>query len=79
MITKLDLADIIASVVKVRNECDRILNILIADDGSAADICPHPVDQIEHEETLDDESHPYRCRACGATQTTPFHTVQPGS
>jgi hypothetical protein len=79
VITKLDLADVIASVVKTRNECDRILNILIQDDGSAIDTCPHPVDQIEHEETMDDEAHPYRCRACGATQPVPFHTVQPGS
>lgn len=77
MITKLDLADIIAAIVKIRNECDRLLNILITDDGSQVETCPHPMEQIDHEETMDDEIHPYRCRACGASQFTPFHTVHP--
>lgn len=74
-ITTLDYADVIARVVRIRDECDEILQILIPQ-GSEPAACRHPPEAIEDLSTMDEDGECYRCRKCGATQQFPFHSEE---
>jgi len=71
---QIDRAQLIARVVSMAEQLQQILDILMPEESETVIECSHPIDQIEHEETMDDEQHPWRCRACGKEQYLPFHS-----
>lgn len=73
-VRKLRYADVIARVLKMRDECDAMLELLVPD-GDEAPSCPHPADKIE---VLGDMGDPetYHCTLCGAHQPTPFLSLE---
>lgn len=68
---RVDQARVIAKVSEALESLAEVLEILLPDGDDAS--CPHPSDQIEHEETMDEVEQPYRCKRCGKEQVTPFH------
>lgn len=72
-----DAAAIIASLERIDEERQRILDILLPDvdpDDLPAG-CLHPDDAIEDQSTLGDER--YQCRACGAEFSHHPRTTNP--
>lgn len=72
-----DAAAIIASLDRIDEERQRILDMLLpdTDDEEGEPACPHPDDQIEDRSTLGDES--YHCRACGVDLSQHPRTTTP--
>lgn len=67
-----DRALLVHHLVTVMDGMQKMLDILMPDVPEGT--CVHPPDAIEHEESMDDEDHPYRCTKCGAEQLEPFHS-----
>ena len=71
--TKGDRAKLTQLLVNVAESLQQMLDILLPDDETDEEKgCPHPKDEVEHEETMDDEGSLYRCRKCGAESKVPF-------
>ncbi len=74
-LTLLDRGDMARSVMNMRDECDKMLALLLPDEEAVADAqrCKHPPDKLEEEGDMGDDIT-YRCTACNTTQDTPFHS-----
>lgn len=64
-------AHAITKLTQILELASDLMDILLPEtDGE----CPHPPEEIEHEETMDDEPSVYKCTRCGAVQDNPFHS-----
>lgn len=68
-LTVLDRADIVRAVIEMRDQCERILDVLLPD--GEAPRCKHPLAMIEEIGDMGDDPT-YRCTACNQEQATPF-------
>lgn len=67
----LDRADLVRSVIDMRDRCEIILGILMPDGEEPR--CKHPADKLEERGDMGDDIE-YHCKACNTTQDTPFHS-----
>lgn len=70
--TRDEKAAVIAEVQRIRERCEFVIALLLPDDDAG---CAHPADKVQHEDTLDDEVHPYTCTLCGEESLTPFPSL----